>query len=387
MRKIKKNKILWKLLRPFVIVFLYLKFGYTFKKARNLPDSFILLSNHNTDFDPLFVGVSFPQFMRYVASEHISRWKFAFKFVNFIFNPILRPKGTVASSTVKDILRTVRGGNNVCMFAEGSRSWNGVTAPVLPSTGKLIKSSKSALVTYKIKGGYFVSPLWSSGGTRRGKIHGEVVNIYSAEQISAMSVDEINQIIKNDLHEDAYATQEVENNTYKGKNLAQEMESLVYYCPNCKTLESMYSSFDTVLCEKCNDWFKYDKYGNISGIEDTGITNLKDMFVFLRDKTLEDAKNLVEYKSTLCSIITVKNHVESVVSTGEITLSHENLRCGDFIINIADITDMSMHGKYSLVLSTKDDYYEINILDYSSALKFYMLFQAYKYGDIIRFNF
>ena len=190
-----KRKICWKIIRPLVIIFLYIKFRYTFKIPKDLPDNCLILSNHNTDFDPLFVAVSFRKNLRFVASEHISRWKNAFKFINFLFNPIMRQKGTNAASTVKEILRTLRGGENVCMFAEGSRSWNGVTAPVLPSTGKLVKSSRCALVTYKLTGGYFVSPLWSEGGTRRGKIHGSVVNIYSADQIAQMSVDEINEII------------------------------------------------------------------------------------------------------------------------------------------------------------------------------------------------
>ncbi|MBQ7966264.1 MAG: 1-acyl-sn-glycerol-3-phosphate acyltransferase, partial [Ruminococcus sp.] len=121
----KYQKIYWKILRPLVIVFLYLKFGYTFKTAKDLPENFIVLSNHNTDFDPLFLGVSFKDSIRFVASEHISRWKFAFKFVDHIFSPIMRPKGTNAASTVKEMLRTLRGGDNVCMFAEGARSWNG----------------------------------------------------------------------------------------------------------------------------------------------------------------------------------------------------------------------------------------------------------------------
>lgn len=380
----KRQKIYWKILRPFVIVFLYIKFGYTFKVAKNLPENFIILSNHNTDFDPLFVGVSLKDSVRFVASEHISRWKNAFKFIDHIFSPIMRPKGTNAASTVKDILRTLRGGDSVCMFAEGARSWNGVTAPVLPSTGKMVKSSKSALVTYKITGGYFVSPIWSKGGTRRGKIHGEVVSIYTAEQISQMSVDEINKIIKNDLHEDAYQRQSVDNNKYCGKHLAEKMESMVYCCPSCKSIDSLYSSGDTVICKECNDLFVYDKYGNIGGINQK---NMKELFVFLRDKTLDDANNKVAYFSHNAEIISVKNHTETVLSSGKLTLSHESVVCGVVKISLDDILDMAMHGRHALVLSTKDTYYEILVCEDTSALKFIMLYQAYKYGCINKFSF
>lgn len=381
---LRRQKIYWKILRPLVIVFLYFKFGYTFKTANNLPDNFILLSNHNTDFDPLLVGVSFKNCLRYVASEHISRWKHAFKFVNHIFSPIMRPKGTNAASTVKEMLRALRGGDNVCMFAEGARSWNGITNPILPSTGKLVKSSKAALVTYKITGGYFSSPLWSEGGTRKGKLHGEVVNIYSAEDVAKMSVDEINKIINTDLYEDAYATQSEVNAKYKGNQLAVKMESMLFYCPFCGAMESLKSRKDTVTCSKCGKSFKYNVYGELEGIH---LKNMKDAFSWLRDKVLEDARNCAKYSTDNASIITVSNHIEEFLSDGALTINKDALTCGDVYINLSDIDDLSYHGRYALVLSTKDAYYEISLNHDTSALKFYMLFQAYKYGSITRFNF
>ncbi len=379
----KNQKLYWKILRPLVIVFLYIKFGYTFKTAKNLPENFIVLSNHNTDFDPLFLGVSFKNSIRFVASEHISRWKFAFKFVNHIFSPIMRPKGTNAASTVKDMLRTLRGGDNVCMFAEGARSWNGITAPILPSTGKVVKSSRCALITYKITGGYFTSPLWSSG-TRKGKIHGEVVNIYSAEDIASMTVDEINSIINRDLYEDAYDTQQLVRSKYKGKRLAEKIESMVYYCPKCMSIDSLVSSANEVRCKNCCNTFTFDEYGDIKGIE---FKTAKELFVFLRDKTLSDAKNNIEYSSDYAKIICVSNHIESTLGEGKMSLNKEKLVCSVVEINLSDIEDFAMHGKHALLLSTKDMYYEILVSEDSSALKFHMLFQAYKYDNINRFSF
>ena len=198
-----KYKFFYTVLRPLVNLFLKIKFGYRCEKAKDLPDKYIVLSNHTTDFDVLFVAMSFKKQMFFVGSEHISRWKNAYKFLRFAFKPILRPKGTVAASTVKEILKTVRKGSNVCIFAEGVRSWDGVSSPIAESTGKLIKSAKCALVTYRITGGYFVSPMWSEIGTRKGEVFGPPVNVYTKEQLAEMSVDEINEIIKNDLHEDA----------------------------------------------------------------------------------------------------------------------------------------------------------------------------------------
>ena len=65
----KKHVFFYKLVRPIIVVFLWLKFGYTFTVARNLPENYIVLSNHTTDYDPLFLGASFPRQMYFVGSE------------------------------------------------------------------------------------------------------------------------------------------------------------------------------------------------------------------------------------------------------------------------------------------------------------------------------
>ena len=54
-----KHKLVWLFIRPLVIIFLWFKFGYTFKTAKGLPENYIVLANHTTDFDPVFVGASF----------------------------------------------------------------------------------------------------------------------------------------------------------------------------------------------------------------------------------------------------------------------------------------------------------------------------------------
>ena len=103
----KKHVFFYKLVRPVIVVFLWLKFGYTFTVARNLPENYIVLSNHTTDYDPLFLGASFPRQMYFVGSEHIARWKHWYELLKSCFAPIMRPKGTLGASTTMEVLRKV----------------------------------------------------------------------------------------------------------------------------------------------------------------------------------------------------------------------------------------------------------------------------------------
>lgn len=370
----KWHKGVWTVIRPLAGLFLKLRFGYKYEIAKDLPENYIVLSNHVTDYDPVFVGVSFKRQMYLVGSEHIARWGFLYKLLKLFFAPIMRPKGTVASATVLDIIRHVRKGANVCMFAEGARCWDGVTCPILPSTAKLLQSARCGLVTYKLTGGYFVSPMWSTN-LRRGKISGSVVNVYTQEQLSRMSADEIYKIITTDLYEDAYARQLENPESYKGKNLAEGLENLMFICPKCKEHNTLSSKGDTVICRHCGVSFKYTDYGFIEGINHKTVKELSD---FQKGIVLKDVQNGTVYKAENTELSTVKKHVETKVSSGTFIITPCYLSCGGYEIPLEDISDLAMHGKHALVFSVGKDYYELLTDKNTNALKFMLYFNSAK---------
>ncbi len=378
----KRHRFYWNLLHLPVELFIKLKFGYRYKKAKakDLPETYIVLSNHVTDFDPIFVGMAFQKQMYFVASEHVSRWGFLSKLLNHVFAPIMRYKGTTAASTVMEMIRKVKEGKNVCMFAEGARSWDGVTAYIQPATGKVIKTAKCALITFRIEGGYFVSPNWSEGGTRKGRIGSKIVNIYTKEQIASMSVDEINKVIAQDLHEDAYERQLQEPAKYKGKQPAVKMENMLFICPKCGAIDSIYSEKDTVSCKKCDMRFRYNEYAMLEGIE---MKTVKELAAWQKEeirKAAADGK--LEYSASEGVLQSVTKGEEVLLGQGEVTLSKEKLTCGDYEIAFDDILDMAMHGRHALVFSTKDVYYELKVNEADNAYKFHLLYEYYKTGTI-----
>ena len=343
--------------------------------AKNLPDKYIVLSNHVTDFDVLFVAASFPRQMYFVASEHIARWKNAYKFLKYCFEPIMRYKGSVAASTVMEVLRKIKAGANVCIFAEGRRCWDGVTTPILPSTGKMVKSARCGLVTYKINGGYFVSPNWSEGGTRRGPICGAPVNVYTKEQLQQMSVDEINEAIRRDLYEDAYETQLREPKRYTGKQLAYRMENLLFICPVCGKVDTMYSRLDTVSCKACHFKFQYNEYGMLKGAP---FETVKELAAWQKEEVRKAVLQEASYTSHDGRLSQVAKHEEMLIATGAVCLSQETLSCGDVSISMSDILDMEMHGRHALVFSTQHGYYEMILPEDTNTLKFLLLFEGYR---------
>ena len=371
----KRHLIIYHFFRPLVIVFLWFRFGYTYKKVKNLPDNYIVLSNHTTDYDPVLVGSAFRRQMFYVASEHLVRWKNAYRFLDFGFEPIIRKKGTVAGTTVMDIMRKVKKGNRVCMFAEGVRTWDGCTCKILPSTAKLIKKSGCALVTYKIVGGYFVSPVWSkTSHIRRGKLRGVPVNLYTKEQLAAMSEDEIYQAIITDLHEDAYERQKVERNKYRGTRLAENLEKMMFICPQCNEKDSFVSKRNTVTCQCCGYNTRYDVYGMLNG---GNHSTVKEFYRWQLEKVKQDVTDGVTYEAKDGLIQKIDRHIATTVSEGKVTIDREAFTCGDFRVELKDILDLEIHGKDAIVFSTTHDYYEVIPKEPANALKFLLYYEEY----------
>ena len=369
----RKHVFFYRMLRPAVTGFLKCRFGYKYKKAENLPENYIVLSNHVTDYDPLFVAASFDRQMYFVASEHIFRWGWISGLIDFLVAPIKRKKGMLASAAVMDVMRKVHKGFNVCMFAEGVRSWDGRTCPIAPSTAKLIKRAGCGLVTYHISGGYFVSPMWGGASVRRGEISGAPVRVYTKEQLAEMTAEEVYAAINADLYEDAYERQLAEPKKYRGKHLAERLENLMFICPECGKMDTFRSENDKVSCSACGSSYTYDSYGMLNGAP---YRTLREFSDWQKSKVREAAEQGMEYTAEKAVLTTVDGTEEVLVASGKLSLNKEILRCADTEIAVSDMTDLAMHGQRTLVFSAKKKYYELKVAEGSNAWKFQLYYQA-----------
>ena len=370
-----RHLVFWHLLRPPVALFLRIKFRYKFEKAKELPDNYIVLANHTTDFDPLFVGVSFRRQMYLVASEHISRWRIAYPLLKYAFAPIIRHKGSIAASTVMEIMRATKKGKSVCIFAEGVRTWDGVTNPILPSTASLVKAAKCGLVTYRVAGGYFVSPNWSEGGTRRGPISGAPVRVFTKEQIAAMSEEEIYKIINEDLYEDAYARQLADPKKYRGKVPAEKLENFLFLCPFCGKHDVLRSAKDTVTCTECGGTFRYNEYGMLEGAP---YKTVREASLYQQEQVEKDVRNGVTYQSARATLSLIEKSGANVIAEGTVKLSETELICGNVSIAVSDIPDIAIHGRHELVFTANEKYYELHVPHGGNAVKFLIYFRECK---------
>ncbi len=261
-RNHRRHVKVWKLARVLLKPWMSGMMGFSFDVApKDLKGPYIVLSNHNSNFDSIMIGLSFPQQMYYIASEQVYRAGFKSKLLKRYLEPISKIKGASDVLAVAKALRKVRNGYNLCLFPEGNRSFNGKTYPIMEATGKLVKVSGAGLVTYRIEGGYLASPRWSTGGIRKGKTYGHIVKYYSPEELKAMSVAEVTQAIRNDISENAFDMQDTRMIRYKGKKLAEGMECAVCVCPKCQHIDVIRTKGNSVSCTECGHLTDYNEYG------------------------------------------------------------------------------------------------------------------------------
>ena len=376
------HRFVFRVLQIVMGPFLKRKLNYSYEKVKPSSHPYVILANHNTDYDPLLIGLAFPDHMYYVASEHIFRWGFVSKLINFLVAPIPRVKGTTEINTVMNIFKRLKAGANVCMFAEGNRSFSGETGEIPVSTGKLIKKSGVALITFRLDGGYFTSPRWSKT-IRRGMMKGRKVKEYSVEELKNMTWEEINTAIKNDLYVDAYEEQKKNPIEYKGKKLAEDLETALYLCPKCSGIATLKSEDDRLFCS-CGMDLKYDSYGYFS-------SNNNEMPPFntvlewcrFQDRNLREVKERIRNLPSDKLIYSDKDQTlwkadwgkNNLIGKGSLLLYNDRLvfDCVDkkYTFELKNILDLGIIGQRVIAFATNDrQAYEIKSEHPRSALKY-----------------
>ncbi len=361
MEHLARYRFIWRFLRPFVRLWLGRKFRYD-AEVCTAEGPFLVLCNHNTDWDPLLLACAFPDYMSFVASEHIFRWGFAAKLIIFLMNPIARLKGKTAGDTAMTMLRRIRKGVSVAMFAEGNRSFNGLTGDILPATGKLARSSGAALVTYRLDGGYFTSPRWCGKNLRRGRMTGRVVNVYTPEALKAMRAEEVNAAIRRDLFVDAYAVQREQMVPFRGRNLAEHLETVLCRCPRCGKIGTLHSAGDELRCG-CGFSVRYNAFGFFEG-GDVPYDNITDWDRAQTEALLALADGadgpIFSDSGMVLREILPDAHDDRVLGSGDMTLWRDRLECCGQTFPLAELDGFSLHGPQTVDLSSGGRSYEIS---------------------------
>ena len=365
-----RHEKVWRILQLLMHGYIHRRFALTSEPCQ-AEGPCIVIPNHVTNWDPFLVAMSFPKKqLYYVASEHIFRLPVLSSLIRWLLDPIARKKGDSGAGAVKEILRRVKQGHSVCLFAEGDCSWDGLTTPVFPATGKLVRASGATLVTYRLEGGYFTWPRWGRG-VRRGRLCGHAVGVYSPETLRSMKGPEITALIQRDIGEDAWARQAAEPALYRGKRPAEQLETALFLCPRCRRVGTLTSSGDTLRCRSCGLEERFGEDGLFRPGEPFANVAQWD-----RWQHEELAAGRFEHSEELFSdpvrsfrrVLT--GHRTEKLPGDTLSVRDGCLRCGGASFPLAEIENMAMVKRHILLFTHGGDYYELRCAEGCSLRKY-----------------
>ncbi len=347
-------------------------------KERKINDQpYLVFANHSDAIDPAYIIKTTKRYVRFVMSDHVMRMGLVGKLYNFLDAPIIfeREKGT--DTLYKSIIDNIRAGVNVAMYPEGAMTSTGETGFISKRNATLIKECDCTFVTYRAYGGYLKKPRWAKSG-RKGPIFGEVVNVYTREQIRQMSEDEIFRHITEDLYVNIYDEQRKNPHKYIGEAPAENAEIILYGCPNCRSVGNLRTKDREIFCS-CGFRAEIDDYGFWHG-ENMEFDNIVEWDKFQKTllKEITDAKGGTDellFEDKQQQIYSIENSVVTTLSeSGTIALYADKVVITaddkEFIIPLNEISSIKTSSRMNLLLVTETAYFEIKSPYPRSATKY-----------------
>jgi hypothetical protein len=156
----------------------------------------------------------------------------------------------------------------------------------------LVKRNKVPVVAVLHRGNYLHSPFWDFRRKRKVPLHTTLTKILTPEEIEAMSVDQINDRIKEALTYDEYAYQKENGILIKEPYRAEGLHKILYHCPNCYAESRMSSKGCELYCTACGKRWTLCENGDLLAKDGkTEFERIPDWFEWERQQVIKQVEN------------------------------------------------------------------------------------------------
>jgi 1-acyl-sn-glycerol-3-phosphate acyltransferase len=337
---------------------------------------YILLCNHNSFFDfKVATRAFFPRRANYIVAvdgfinrEQLMRNVGCLGKRKFVSDPAI----------VKQLKHSLEVNKSIAViYPEARYSLIGTTAILPESLGKLIKMFKYPVVSIISHGHHLHEPVWNLI-KRKVPVKSVMTYLFSKEDLENLSLQEINEKIKEAFYYNDYEYQVNNNIKIKGDNRAKNLHKVLYKCPHCLTDYSMKSENNKLFCDNCHHEYHVDEYSRLNEKDGQTIFNfIPDWFEWQREEVRKEIENK-KYGSTIEVYIDSLPNSTGYYRLGVGKLTHnENgflleatLQDEKFEVNKPVLSNYGVHIEFDyfgkgdcLSFSTNDDTYYLYPLD------------------------
>ena len=243
---------------------IYYRLAYNHKVDKSamagIKPPYLVVANHSCWLDYIISSASmFPVRMNFVGAYNFFRSRIL-KFVFTLLGVIPRHQYTSDIVSIRQMKYCIDKGRAVALFPNGCLSNEGRPGGFAgPQIAKLIKFLNVPVIALKTDGGYLTRPRWSRKA-RYGRLETTIRPILTVSEIKSLSNAEIYQRILRALDFDDYKWQREKMIPYRGKNVAEGVEYVLYKCPKCQSEFMLRSKENQVYCLACGNSVHMNKY-------------------------------------------------------------------------------------------------------------------------------
>ncbi|MBO4769504.1 MAG: 1-acyl-sn-glycerol-3-phosphate acyltransferase [Clostridia bacterium] len=217
-------------------------------------------------------------------------------------------------AAVLNIMRAAKEGNVTVLFPEGRLTWYGRSLNLTEGTAELVKKLRIPVFTIVSEGAGKCFPKWAKY-PRRGKICIRTDRIFDAEQVKALSVQEIKDILAERMRHDG--ENDMPGEKYRAKDLTAGLDGIIWKCPLCGAEKSLKTENGRIRCA-CGLDAALDEYGVLHGAGE--LKTVSDWYLFCENSV--DTTVPLEREVTV-SATDEKGYMQGNVGRGILTADRE----------------------------------------------------------------
>ncbi len=150
---------------------------------------------------------------------------------------------------------------SILIYPEASYSFDGTATTLPDSLGKCLKMLQIPVVMIKTYGAFSRDPLYNCLQRRKVKVSATMEYILSPEDIKNKSVDELNEILKEQFTFDGFRWQQENEIKITEKFRADGLNRVLYKCPHCLSEGKMKGEGVHIVCDQCGAQYHLDELG------------------------------------------------------------------------------------------------------------------------------
>ena len=332
-----------------------------------LKPPYMMLSNHMyfVDFKLAAMGVGFHRVNNVVSIDGYYRRPFLMEWIG----AICTRKYTMDLHLVKSIKKVLSRGDILSMYPEARYTPCGTLNYMPESLGKLVKMNKVPVVAVVHHGNYLHSPFWNFRKKRKVPLHTTMTQILTPEQIKAMSVDEINAVLKEKLWYDEYQYQKDNGILITEPFRAEGLHKVLYQCPACGVEHEMDSEGTRIYCKKCGKRWNLNEDGTLSALSgETEFSHVPDWYNWERTQVEEQIEKGTYSFEDEVEVFSMprcwkfeklgKAKIRHTIGEGFVLEGHYNGE--DYRIQRMPIQQNSLHVEYDYCYLRPEDCFDIS---------------------------